>query len=105
MLEILFVILYFVVSMVSLAALSIPLSVIFLPMIIGLGLLMGYFLPRLARENQSVQEITSELNSVLTENVRGASTIRELGVHDARNETFEADNTQDGAYTPKLLHT
>ena len=103
LLEILFVILYFVVSMVSLAALSIPLSVIFLPMIIGLGLLMGYFLPRLARENQSVQEITSELNSVLTENVRGASTIRELGVHDARNETFEADNDRRYRATLKMV--
>ena len=103
LLEILFVILYFVVSMVSLATLSVPLSVIFLPMIIGLGLLMGYFLPRLARENQSVQEITSELNSVLTENVRGASTIRELGVHDARNETFEADNDRRYRATLKMV--
>jgi len=92
LLEILFVVLYFVVSMASLATLSIPMSLIFLPMIVGLAVLMRHYLPRMAQKNQVVQENTSELNSVLTENVRGAATIRELGVHSSREKVFDDGN-------------
>lgn len=94
LLEVLYVILYFVVSMVSLAAVSAPVSLIFAPMLIGLAFILRYYLPRLAHRNQRVQETTSELNSVLTENVRGALTIRELGIARARQEVFDTYNTQ-----------
>ena len=45
---------------------------------------MSKMLPLMAARNQTTQERVSDLNSVLTENIRGTSTIRELGVHAAR---------------------
>lgn len=94
LLEIIFVVLYFVVSAASLATVSLTVSLIFAPMLIGLALLMRYYLPRIAKKTQKVQEATSMLNSALTENVRGASTVRELGVQVSRNQVFAADNNR-----------
>ena len=39
----------------------------------------------------------SDLNSVLTENIRGTSTIRELGVHTAREDAFAGENKRQFA--------
>ena len=79
-----YVVLYFIISTISLAVVSPAMGLIMLPMIAGLALIMSKMLPLMAARNQTAQERVSDLNSVLTENIRGTSTIRELGVHTAR---------------------
>ena len=68
-----------------------------LPMIAGLALIMSKMLPLMAARNQTTQERVSDLNSVLTENIRGTSTIRELGVHTAREDAFAGENKRQFA--------
>ena len=89
-----YVVLYFVISTISLAFVSPAMGLIMLPMIAGLALIMSKMLPLMAARNQTAQECVSDLNSVLTENIRGTSTIRELGVHAAREEVFSAENKE-----------
>lgn len=89
-----YVVLYFIISTISLAFVSPAMGLIMLPMIAGLALIMSKMLPLMAARNQTAQECVSDLNSVLTENIRGTSTIRELGVHDAREEVFSAENKE-----------
>lgn len=89
-----YVVLYFIISTISLAVVSPAMGLIMLPMIAGLALIMSKMLPLMAARNQTAQECVSDLNSVLTENIRGTSTIRELGVHDAREEVFSAENKE-----------
>ena len=89
-----YVVLYFIISTVSLAFVSPAMGLIMLPMIAGLALIMSKMLPLMAARNQTAQECVSDLNSVLTENIRGTSTIRELGVHAAREEVFSAENKE-----------
>ena len=89
-----YVVLYFIISTISLAFVSPAMGLIMLPMIAGLALIMSKMLPLMAARNQTAQECVSDLNSVLTENIRGTSTIRELGVHAAREEVFSAENKE-----------
>ena len=89
-----YVVLYFIISTISLAVVSPAMGLIMLPMIAGLALIMSKMLPLMAARNQTAQECVSDLNSVLTENIRGTSTIRELGVYDAREEVFSAENKE-----------
>lgn len=89
-----YVVLYFIISTISLAFVSPAMGLIMLPMIAGLALIMSKMLPLMAARNQTAQECVSDLNSVLTENIRGNSTIRELGVHAAREEVFSAENKE-----------
>lgn len=89
-----YVVLYFIISTISLAVVSPAMGLIMLPMIAGLALIMSKMLPLMAARNQTAQECVSDLNSVLTENIRGTSTIRELGVHTAREEVFSAENKE-----------
>ena len=89
-----YVVLYFIISTISLAFVSPAMGLIMLPMIAGLALIMSKMLPLMAARNQTAQECVSDLNSVLTENIRGTSTIRELGVHAAREEVFAAENKE-----------
>ena len=89
-----YVVLYFVISTISLAFVSPAMGLIMLPMIAGLALIMSKMLPLMAARNQTAQECVSDLNSVLAENIRGTSTIRELGVHAAREEVFSAENKE-----------
>lgn len=89
-----YVVLYFIISTISLAFVSPAMGLIMLPMIAGLALIMSKMLPLMAARNQTAQECVSDLNSVLTENIRGTSAIRELGVHDAREEVFSAENKE-----------
>ncbi|WP_294651724.1 ABC transporter ATP-binding protein [uncultured Rothia sp.] len=89
-----YVVLYFIISTVSLGFVSPAMGLIMLPMIAGLAVIMSKMLPLMAARNQTAQECVSDLNSVLTENIRGTSTIRELGVHDAREEVFSAENKE-----------
>ncbi|WP_426699541.1 ABC transporter ATP-binding protein [Rothia mucilaginosa] len=89
-----YVLLYFLISTISLAFVSPAMGLIMLPMIAGLALIMSKMLPLMAARNQTAQECVSDLNSVLTENIRGTSTIRELGVHAAREEVFSAENKE-----------
>ena len=89
-----YVVLYFIISTISLAFVSPAMGLIMLPMIAGLALIMSKMLPLMAARNQTAQECVSDLNSVLTENIRGTSTIRELGVHGAREEVFAAENEE-----------
>ncbi len=89
-----YVVLYFIISTISLAVVSPAMGLIMLPMIAGLALIMSKMLPLMAARNQTAQECVSDLNSVLTENIRGTSTIRELGVHAAREEVFSAENKE-----------
>lgn len=89
-----YVVLYFIISTISLAFVSPAMGLIMLPMIAGLALIMSKMLPLMAARNQTAQECVSDLNSVLTENIRGTSTIRELGVHAAREEVFSAENRE-----------
>lgn len=89
-----YVVLYFIISTISLAFVSPAMGLIMLPMIAGLALIMSKMLPLMAARNQTAQECVSDLNSVLTENIRGTSTIRELGVYDAREEVFSAENKE-----------
>ena len=89
-----YVVLYFIISTISLAFVSPAMGLIMLPMIAGLALIMSKMLPLMAARNQTAQERVSDLNSVLTENIRGTSTIRELGVHGAREEVFAAENEE-----------
>lgn len=89
-----YVVLYFIISTISLAVVSPAMGLIMLPMIAGLALIMWKMLPLMAARNQTAQECVSDLNSVLTENIRGTSTIRELGVYDAREEVFSAENKE-----------
>ena len=89
-----YVVLYFIISTISLAFVSPAMGLIMLPMIAGLALIMSKMLPLMAARNQTAQECVSDLNSVLTENIRGTSTIRELGVHAAREEVFSAENEE-----------
>lgn len=94
LLGVVYVVLYFIISTISLAFVSPAMGLIMLPMIAGLALIMSKMLPLMAARNQTAQECVSDLNSVLTENIRGTSTIRELGVHDAREEVFSAENKE-----------
>ena len=89
-----YAVLYFIISTISLAFVSPAMGLIMLPMIAGLALIMSKMLPLMAARNQTAQECVSDLNSVLTENIRGTSTIRELGVHAAREEVFSAENKE-----------
>lgn len=89
-----YVVLYFIISTISLAFVSPAMGLIMLPMLAGLALIMSKMLPLMAARNQTAQECVSDLNSVLTENIRGTSTIRELGVHAAREEVFSAENRE-----------
>ena len=92
-----YVVLYFLVSTISLAFVSPAMGLIMLPMIAGLALIMSKMLPLMAARNQTTQERVSDLNSVLTENIRGTSTIRELGVHTAREDAFAGENKRQFA--------
>ena len=92
-----YVVLYFLVSTISLAFVSPAMGLIMLPMIAGLALIMSKMLPLMAARNQTAQERVSDLNSVLTENIRGTSTIRELGVHTAREDAFAGENKRQFA--------
>ena len=92
-----YVVLYFIISTISLAVVSPAMGLIMLPMIAGLALIMSKMLPLMAARNQTAQERVSDLNSVLTENIRGTSTIRELGVHTAREDAFAGENKRQFA--------
>ena len=92
-----YVVLYFIISTLSLAFVSPAMGLIMLPMIAGLALIMSKMLPLMAARNQTAQERVSDLNSVLTENIRGTSTIRELGVHTAREDAFAGENKRQFA--------
>ena len=92
-----YVLLYFIISTLSLAFVSPAMGLIMLPMIAGLALIMSKMLPLMAARNQTAQERVSDLNSVLTENIRGTSTIRELGVHTAREDAFAGENKRQFA--------
>ena len=92
-----YVLLYFLISTISLAFVSPAMGLIMLPMIAGLALIMSKMLPLMAARNQTAQERVSDLNSVLTENIRGTSTIRELGVHTAREDAFAGENKRQFA--------
>ena len=92
-----YVLLYFLISTISLAFVSPAMGLIMLPMIAGLALIMSKMLPLMAARNQATQERVSDLNSVLTENIRGTSTIRELGVHTAREDAFAGENKRQFA--------
>ena len=90
--ETIYVLFYFIMSTVVLATASPALALVFVPMLIGLAFLMGYFLPRIAAQQAVRQAASSELNTVVTENIRGAETIEELGIGRERAQVFEHYN-------------
>lgn len=64
-----------------------------LPLIAGLALIMSKMLAAHGTQPDRPGRV-SDLNSVLTENIRGTSTIRGLGVHTARERTSQVNKRQ-----------
>lgn len=85
---------YFMVLTITLFALSPAIGLVIVPMLVGMVFLLRHYMPRIARRVITKTQRTSRLTTVVTENVRGLNTIRELGIHNERARAFDQKNEQ-----------
>ncbi|MFW0119109.1 ABC transporter ATP-binding protein [Rothia sp. P5764] len=80
---------YMVITSVTIFTVSPVIGLVTVPMFVLMALALAIFLPRIAATTRRKTEAMSELTVVATENVRGATTIQELGVQQARSGVQE----------------
>ncbi|MFW0179138.1 ABC transporter ATP-binding protein [Rothia sp. P7208] len=73
----------------SILVLSVPLGMVTIPMLCFLAISLRFFLPKIAQGMLNIAGRSSELTTVMTENVRGAQTIRSLGVSQHRQTILD----------------
>lgn len=80
---------YTLITAASIFAVNPVIGLVTVPMFLMMGLLLSFFLPRLGKLVARKLEAVSTYTVTATENLRGASTVAELGVHQARQQVLE----------------
>lgn len=75
---------YMVITSVTIFTVSPMIGLVTVPMFLLMTLSLAIFLPRIAKVTRWKIEAVSELTVVATENIRGTTTVRELGVQQDR---------------------
>lgn len=84
--SLIYISIYLAVQLVTIVVISPVLGVVTLPLVIGMWLVLWQMLPRIAKRTEIAATETSTLVTRVTENVRGLSTARELGIVEQREE-------------------
>lgn len=84
--SLIYISIYLAVQLVTVVVISPVMGVVMLPLVIGMWLVLWQMLPRIAKRTEIAATETSTLVTRVTENVRGLSTARELGIVEQREE-------------------
>lgn len=80
---------YTLITAASIFVVNPVIGLVTVPMFLVMGLLLSFFLPRLGKLVARKLEAVSTYTVTATENLRGASTVAELGVQQARQQVLE----------------
>lgn len=96
---------YTLITAVSIFAVNPVIGLVTVPMFLVMGLLLSLFLPRLGKLVARKLEAVSSYTVTATENLRGASTVAELGVHQARQQVLEEGIGRAYHLSDKVIRT
>ncbi len=96
---------YTLITAVSIFAVNLVIGLVTVPMFLVMGLLLSLFLPRLGKLVARKLEAVSSYTVTATENLRGASTVAELGVHQARQQVLEEGIGRAYHLSDKVIRT
>lgn len=96
---------YTLITAVSIFAVNPVIGLVTVPMFLMMGLLLSLFLPRLGKLVARKLEAVSSYTVTATENLRGASTVAELGVHQARQQVLEEGIGRAYRLSDKVIRT
>lgn len=96
---------YTLITAASIFAVNPVIGLVTVPMFLMMGLLLSFFLPRLGKLVARKLEAVSTYTVTATENLRGASTVAELGVHQARQQVLEEGIGRAYHLSDKVIRT
>lgn len=96
---------YTLITAASIFAVNPVIGLVTVPMFLMMGLLLSFFLPRLGKLVARKLEAVSSYTVTATENLRGASTVAELGVHQARQQVLEEGIGRAYHLSDKVIRT
>lgn len=96
---------YTLITAASIFAVNPVIGLVTVPMFLVMGLLLSLFLPRLGKLVARKLEAVSSYTVTATENLRGASTVAELGVHQARQQVLEEGIGRAYYLSDKVIRT
>lgn len=75
---------YMLITAATIFTVNPAIGLVTVPMFIVMTIMLSIFLPRIAKLTREKTEAVSDLTVVATENIRGAGTVEELGISEAR---------------------